>query len=343
MIITGLSYLKLPSLINSVVNYFFSNEFQEIYHQAIAPQIKWLSWLIILIVTDLIILAIPEPTWLKSLEWLLGLLVAINVSLLGSKLLIALFDSYWLEVALKEGNKINSELLTLRNLLAKTTLILTVIFIFAQTHQINLIGLLASLGIAGAVIAFASQKILEQILWSIVLYIDRPFSVGEYIHLPDRTLGKVETIGWRSTQVRLSGKNTLVIIPNSHLAQVSIENLTRARRVILMVELTFFKAMSNEEKALIEQLILASTSDIVGIDEQLTQVNFTDQTGSETGQQQVQSQVIFFILGAAETCMELRRNLLEIAKINIIERLNTYDLTFRLEEKIVDVTQPMNM
>ena len=326
-----------------MVNYFSDSEFKEIYNQAIAPQTNWLSWLIILIFTDLIVLTIPAPSWLKSFEFILGLLVAINVSLLGSKLVIALFDGYWLEVAFKDGKKINSELLSLSNFLARSTLILTVIFIFAQTHQINLIGLLASLGVAGAVIAFASQKILEQILWSIVLYIDRPFSVGEYIHLPDRTLGKVETIGWRSTQVRLSGKNTLVIIPNSNLAQVSIENLTRARRVILVIDLTFFQFMSNEEKALIEQLILTSTSDIVGIDEQLTQVNFTDSTGSEIEQQQVQAQVIFFVLGAAETSMELRKNLLEVAKINIIERLNQYGVNFKFAEKVMDITQPMKM
>ena len=107
---------------------------------------------------------------------------------------------------------------------------------------------------------------IEQILWSVVLYIDQPFTVDDYIHLPDRTLGRVESVGWRSTKIRLSGKNTLMIVPNSNLAQVNIENLTRAERIISMVNLAFFRAMANEEKALIQQLILASTSDILGID-----------------------------------------------------------------------------
>ena len=322
---------------------FGSEEWQTVYQQAIVPHQSWLTWLIILMVVDITVLALGEPPWLQWVEFPLGLLLSVNICWLGFPILMAILDNYLLERALEDGKKINSELLTLAKFLARATLILMVIFIFAQTHRINLIGLVASLGIAGAAIVFASQKILEQILWSVVLYIDNPFSIGDYIHLPDRTLGRVEALGWRSTQVRLSGKNTLVIVPNSNLAQVSIENLTRARRVILIIDLTFLKAMSNEEKALIEQLIVGSTSDIVGIDEQLTQVTFEDITVGEMVQEKVKAQVIFFVLGAAETSMELRKSLLEIARSNMIEQLNNYGITFTFEEKTIDITQPMNM
>lgn len=322
---------------------FGSEELQTVYQQAIVPHQNWLTWLIILLVVDITVLALGEPPWLQWVEIPLGLFLSVNICWWGFPLLMAILDNYLLERVLEDGNKINSELLTLAKFLGRATLILIVIFIFAQTHRINLIGLVASLGIAGAAIVFASQKILEQILWSVVLYIDKPFSIGDYIHLPDRTLGRVEALGWRSTQVRLSGKNTLVIVPNSNLAQVSIENLTRARRVILIVELTFFKAMSNEEKALMEQLIVGSTSDIVGIDEQLTKVTFEDINVGEKAQNQVKAQVIFFVLGAAETSMELRRNLLEIARVNLIEELNNYGITFTFDEKTIDITQSMNM
>ena len=322
---------------------FGSEDFQIIYQQAIVPRQSWLTWLIVLIVVDITVLLLRNPPWLQWIEFPLGLLLSVNICWLGFPLLMAILDNYLLERVLEDGNKINSELLTLAKFLARATLILIVIFIFAQTHHINLIGLVASLGIAGAAIVFASQKILEQILWSVVLYIDNPFSIGDYIHLPDRTLGRVEALGWRSTQVRLSGKNTLVIVPNSNLAQVSIENLTRARRAILVIELTFFKAMSNEEKALIEQLIVGSTSDIVGIDEQLTQVTFENITVGKKAQEQVKAQVIFFVLGAAEISMKLRKNLLEIARNKMIEELNNYGISFTFEEKTIDITQPMKM
>ncbi|MBZ8179278.1 mechanosensitive ion channel family protein [Oscillatoria salina] len=338
----GISYVKLPQLSKSLSARFSSPESQEIIQKLIQPYQGWLIWVIISIIVDLIVLALPTPSWLLLFEFPLSLLLAISTTFLGFRLFSEIFDNYLLVVALDERAKINTELLTLGKFLTKALIVLIVIFCFAQAHQVNLIGLVASLGIGGFAIAFASQKVIEQILWSVVLYIDRPFTVDDYIHLPDRTLGRVESIGWRSTKIRLSGKNTLVVVPNSNLAQINIENLSSAQRVISMVTLTFFRAMSEEEKAILKQLFLDSTSDILGIDRQLTQVNFQD-LPDRSGQYQVQAQVIFFILGATDTSMELRRGLLGMARENITKRLQEYGIMFDIKESIVDVSQPMNI
>ncbi|NJK37678.1 MAG: mechanosensitive ion channel [Oscillatoriales cyanobacterium SM2_3_0] len=274
------------------------------------------------------------------LEFPLSLGLSVSIIWLGFQLFATLFDQYLLGIVLGDDSEINSELLTLGKFLTKAVMILVVIFCFAQAHQINLIGLVASLGVGGFAIAFASQRVIEQILWSVVLFIDRPFTIGDYIHLPDRTIGRVESIGWRSTKIRLSGKNTLVIVPNSNLAQTSIENLTGARRLISMVTLTFFRSMSNEEKAMIQQQLLDCTRDILGIDHQLTQVNFQDLV-DPSGQYRAQAQVIFFILGSTGKSMELRKGLLEMARENIIQQLHNYGINFEVAESIVDVSQPM--
>lgn len=342
LLIIGLSYLKLPQVSRSVVQRLSSAEFQDIYGSLIAPHQNWLLWTLLLTGADIVILTVTQTYGLQIVEFPLGLLVAFNVVFLGFTLFRDLFDTYLLEIALADQSKINSELLTLAKFVSNAAIVLIIVFIFAETHQINILGLTASLGVGSIAIAFASQKILEQILWSIALYIDRPFVVDDYIHLPDRTLGRVESIGWRSTKIRLSGKNTLVIVPNSNLAQESIENLTRARRVISIVELTFFRQIPDEEQALVEQLILESTRDILGIDHRLTQVTFEDAVRT-LGQGIAQAQVIFFILGAAENSMELRRNLLEIAQENIVENLQNYGIAFNLEEKNLDISQPMNL
>ncbi|MEO0375271.1 MAG: mechanosensitive ion channel domain-containing protein [Cyanobacteria bacterium P01_A01_bin.17] len=339
-LVIGLSYLKIPTVFRLLVDRFSSAEFQEVYRTVVLPYQDWVIWTVLLTVADLSILIVVNQYGLQLLEFPLGLLVAISVIFLGFALFNALFDNYLLEVALEDQTKINSELLVLAKFISNAVIVLIVVFLFAETHRINVFGLTASLGVGSVAIAFASQKVLEQILWSITLYIDRPFVVGDYIHLPDRTLGRVESIGWRSTKVRLSGKNTLVIIPNSNLAQTSIENLTRARRVISIVELTFFRVIPDEERALVQQLIIGSTRDILGIDHRLTQVTFEEVIMSKGI---TQAQIVFFILGAAENSMELRKNLLEIAQENIVERLHEYGIAFRLEEKTTDISQPMNI
>lgn len=340
--IASLSYFQIPKAIALIGQKLTSPELKEVIEQVVLPYQQQLILALFFIAIDLAILAIVPPNLMIILELPLSLFVVLNLSILGFKLLNSFFNGYLLEVVLEDQTNINSELLALAEFVAKAVFILIVIFLFAQTHHINLIGLIASLGVAGAAIAFASQKILEQVLWSIVLYLDRPFKVGDYIHLSGGIIGQVETTGWRSTKVRLSGKNTLVIVPNSSLAQSNIENLTKARRAVLIVDLIFFRAMSDEEKALIRQLILDSTREILGIDSQLTQIMFQDEIDSSE-QKRVRTQAIFFILGSAETSMELRKNLLVIARANIIEQLRNYGIDFKFEEKIVDITQPMRI
>ena len=342
ILLVGLSYSHLPKAISSLNISFSSIEIQDIYHNVIAPYQIWLNCIALVSIADIIILSISSAKWLRFFEFPISLLIALNVIFLGFNLFKELFDNYLLGAALENNDKINSELIVLAKFLCDLLIVLIVVFVFAQTHQINLFGLIASLGIGGVAIAFASQKVIEQIIWSIVLMIDRPFIVDDYIHLPDSTIGKVESIGWRSTKIRLSGKNTLVIIPNSQLAQIKIENMTRARRVISVVKLNFFKTMSDEEKALTHQLILESTQDILGIDRSLTQIAFEDLIDA-SGEGYVQAQLIFYILGAAETSMELRRNLLEIARENIIERLQDHGINCNFEEQTLDITQPMNV
>lgn len=339
LLATGLSSLS-PQRVRGALPSRVS--LREVYRVAIAPMRWWVGLTIAVLVLDAISMALPRPAWLRWAEFPIGIAIAIDVCVLTFQIFDRLFDSYLLEAALSERTKINSELLVLGKYLTRATTVLVVIFFFAQNHQIDLIGLVASVGVAGAALALASQRVLEQILWSIVLVADEPFAVDDYIHLSDRTLGRVESIGWRSTKVRLSGRNTLAIIPNSYLAQDRIENLSRAQRVISMIGLTFHGLLSDEEKAAVHSTILDSTADILGIDRDLTQVTFSDKI-YEGNRLQTQGQVVFFILGAAETSMELRRGLLEIARENTLASLQNSGVSCRCDYSTVDVAQPMNI
>jgi MscS family membrane protein len=207
LLVIGLSYLKIPKALGSLNHRFSSIETREIYQNVVAPHQSWLNWIIIVTVADIIILSLPAPNWLGFFEFSISLLIALNAIFLGFTLLKEVFDNYLLGAALENKNKINSELLVLAKFICNSLVVLIVIFLFAQTHQINVLGLIASLGVGGVAIAFASQKVIEQILWSVVIYIDRPFTIDDYIHLPDGTIGRVESIGWRSTKIRLSGKS----------------------------------------------------------------------------------------------------------------------------------------
>ena len=74
-----------------------------------------------------------------------------------------------------------------------------------------------------------------------MIFLDRPFKVGEFIKSPDRNIeGIVESIGWRLTVVRTFSKNVLYI-PNSAFANIVVENATRMtnRRINQIIGLRY--------------------------------------------------------------------------------------------------------
>ncbi|MBC1240172.1 mechanosensitive ion channel family protein [Nostoc sp. 2RC] len=314
----------------------------DLYQKLIKPNQDLLIVVVVIANLELVVSLLPQNSWTNPLEIFVSLALAIAVSWLGSKIFQKFFDFYLLNAAFKSGQKISGELLILFKWVANLMIICLAIIIYAQTHQINLLGLLASLGIGGLAVAFAAQKTLEQILGGIVLYLDRPFVIDDYIGLPDGTFGRVESIGLRSTRIRTSGKGTLMIVPNSSLTQVNIENFTGAKKVMSILYLTFEKNLSSEERALIRQVILDSTNGIFGIDSRNTEVTFKA-INHLSDPETTQAQVTFFILGSGDVSMELRRQLLNMATQSITECLQEYGIAFDIQEPTIYVDSPITI
>lgn len=315
-----------------------------IYAEVIEPNQTLLATALSLSAADLLITAFFAET--KAFN-LVGIPLSLAVSGLTIWLLFRLsklfFDVYLLNDAVREGRKISSEILTLGKVISIGGGAITVAIIFGQTHQFNVVGLIASLGVGGLALAFAAQKTLEQILGSVVLYIDRPFVIDDYIGLPDGTFGQVESIGLRSTKIRTSGKGTLVIVPNNMLTQITIENFTGAKKVMSIIYLRFYRAIANDERALIRQVILESTQNIFGIDSRSTDITFTEPNKAANRTPETRAQVTFFILGSGEVSMDLRGQLLDIASRNVAQRLKEFGIAFDIEEQRINVDSPITI
>jgi MscS family membrane protein len=118
-------------------------------------------------------------------------------------------------------------------------LIMTAVLVVAQNMGYSISGLLASLGIGGIAIAMAAKDTIANIFGSIMLLIDRPFRVGDWIKTSEFE-GVVEEIGFRSTRIRTFAR-TLVNVPNSQLANMVIDNIDARseRRIKMRIGLTY--------------------------------------------------------------------------------------------------------
>ena len=96
-----------------------------------------------------------------------------------------------------------------------------------QLFGIPVSALLTFGGIGSVVIGFAAKDSLSNLLGGMMIFIDRPFMVGDWILSPDRNLeGTVENIGWRLTAIRTFDKR-LLYVPNGTFSTISVENASR--------------------------------------------------------------------------------------------------------------------
>ena len=105
-----------------------------------------------------------------------------------------------------------------------------VILIFGGIGIVEYLGyditfLLAGVGVAGLVIAFAAQDFLSNFFTYMSLLIDRPFVEGEYVQLETGETCKVEKIGMRSCRLLDVFSNNYIILPNNKLVNGKVVNL----------------------------------------------------------------------------------------------------------------------
>ncbi|MCW8830976.1 MAG: mechanosensitive ion channel family protein [Gammaproteobacteria bacterium] len=111
--------------------------------------------------------------------------------------------------------------------LVRLSIIITSALIMLQTLGYSISGVLAFGGIGGIAIGFAAKDLLSNFFGGLMIYLDRPFQVGDWIRSTDRDIeGTVEHIGWRLTRIRTFDKRPLYV-PNSIFANISVENPSR--------------------------------------------------------------------------------------------------------------------
>ncbi len=104
------------------------------------------------------------------------------------------------------------------------TIIFGVFVVMGVVFNMNVATIIAGLGIGGLAIALAAQDTLQNLLGSFTIFADKPFIVGDLVHVADYD-GVIEKVGFRSTVLRTLDK-TRVVIPNKKMIDSPLENLT---------------------------------------------------------------------------------------------------------------------
>lgn len=160
--------------------------------------------------------------------------------------------------------------------LLRISVTITAALIAIQSLGYSISGVLAFGGIGGIAVGFAAKDLLANFFGGLMIYLDRPFSVGDWVRSPDKNIeGTVEDIGWRLTTIRTFDKRPLYV-PNSTFTQISVENPSRMynRRIYEKVGIRYDDV--NKMAVIVEEVktMLQNHSDID--QSQIIMVNFNE-------------------------------------------------------------------
>ena len=238
----------------------------------------------------------------------------------------------------KKKNKIinYSNIGAISKLLYIAVLIIAIITIM-HNLGLDVSGLLTFGGLGGIIIGFAAKDTLANFFGLISIYLDRPFSIGEWIRCIGQSEieGKVEKIGWRMTQIRKFDKR-LLYVPNSIFAVTPIENPSRMthRRIHESIKVQYDKD-SNEILTL-----TANIKEVIAKHEDVDNNSTISVTVNGIGKRIIELQIYCFI-GRIEYKFyrEARQNLL----INIANSVKKNNFEMVLPNSSVGIMEETSL
>ncbi len=337
----------IPSILQLILDLFDRQEEKNLYELFVKPiqgSIKICSILLVIYWAAELWLREYQALW-AFLEPLIGLIFWITIAWITSRILKQFIRVYGIRLLRQSGLNVN-EMLLLFETVANVAIGFITIVIYAQTYNFPWVSLFAGVSLGGAALGLALSNAANDVIGTILLYLDRRFLPGEYIRLPtlnsgraEAIFGRVESIGWRSTTIRVAGKNTLYIVCNATLARDEVENVSRGKKVMVLIYIDLMKKLKEREQALIEQVIVGSTENLFGITPNSTNVNFTQELNHE----HTRAMVTFSILGSTENSMRLRKDILESLSEEISEKLRDFGLEFVAQEPYIYIEAPITI
>ncbi|MEJ2194063.1 MAG: mechanosensitive ion channel family protein [Ignavibacteriaceae bacterium] len=118
---------------------------------------------------------------------------------------------------------------------------------------LDISAIVAGLGIGGIAVAIAAQAILGDLFSYFVIFFDRPFELGDFIIVDDKT-GTVEHIGIKTTRIRaLSGEQ--LVMSNTDLTSSRVHNYKKLQRRRVVFQLGVIYQTSAEKLKIIPELV----------------------------------------------------------------------------------------
>jgi len=165
---------------------------------------------------------------------------ALSVAIMVVFLRLAdMVSDLWKIKAEETDTKLDDQLIPLANRAVKIVIWALGLLSILDNLGVDVTSLLAGVTISGLAVALAAKDTVENLFGSIMIFVDRPFQIDDYIEVGGIS-GTVEEVGFRSTRLR-TPIGSIVTIPNGTIASAKVDNmgLRKARRMRFNLGFTY--------------------------------------------------------------------------------------------------------
>lgn len=177
-------------------------------------------------------------------------LVATNLILLAHALvplfatmffykLVDILGLYFAKVAERSSNTLDDQLVPLIRKILKVFVLIVGFVAILRGFKFDIWPLLTGLSIGGLAFALAAQDTLKNFFGSLMIFIDKPFQIGDWV-TSGQIDGTVEEVGFRSTRIR-TFRDSVLYVPNSIISNSTVDNhgLRKYRRFYTKLSITY--------------------------------------------------------------------------------------------------------
>ena len=177
-------------------------------------------------------------------------LVIIDLTWLSLKLVDGIIIYFLVPLSSKTDSKLDDQLIPILRKLAKASIIVLALVIILSSFGIEVMPLLAGIGVGGLAIAFAAQKTVEDMFGGLSIFISKQFVVGDAVKV-NGVEGTIDSVGLRNTRVK-DWDGRINVLPNSKVVSGTILNITSEpmKRVSITLGLTYSTSYAKMKKAM---------------------------------------------------------------------------------------------
>ncbi len=152
---------------------------------------------------------------------------------------VDILGMYMMKLAEKTESTLDDQIVPLVRKALKVFVVIVGVLAILGNLDYDLVPLLTGLSIGGLAFALAAQDTIKNFFGSIMIFIDKPFQIGDWI-TSGNIDGTVEEVGFRATRIR-TFRNSVTYVPNGIIADTTVDNhgLRNYRRFYTQIAINY--------------------------------------------------------------------------------------------------------